>query len=87
VPYYVYIIESELDGSFYKGSSENYLERLENHNRGGSTYTSHKRPWKLVYVEVCQSKTEALRREKSLKKATKERLIALINSPKNIWKS
>jgi putative endonuclease len=43
-----------------------------------------KTPWKLVYVEELSSKKEALIREKNLKKATNERLKALINHTKNI---
>jgi putative endonuclease len=80
----VYIIQSELDNSFYKGFSEDYLKRLSEHNAGKSNYTSTKIPWRLVYVEICESKREALIREKNLKKATRERILVLINSPKNI---
>ena len=84
--YYVYILQSELDNSFYKGFTEDYFVRLVQHNRGESEYTSNKRPWKLVYAEELQTKREALIREKNLKKAAKERLVALINSHKNILK-
>jgi predicted GIY-YIG superfamily endonuclease len=41
-------------------------------------------PWKLVYVEELKTKTEALIREKNLKKADKERILAIISHPKNI---
>jgi putative endonuclease len=82
--YYVYIIQSEMDGSYYKGFSEDYQERLIWHNAGRSTYTSRKIPWKLVHVEIHFTKKEALTREKNLKKATQARLEELIKSPKNI---
>ena len=82
--FYVYIIQSEKDQSYYKGFTENYLLRLEFHNKGCSTYTSRKIPWRFVYIEEVGSKKEGLRREKNLKKATKERIIELINSPKNL---
>ncbi|MBX2888726.1 MAG: GIY-YIG nuclease family protein [Ferruginibacter sp.] len=82
--FYVYIIQSQKDKSFYKGFSENPLARLQQHNNGEAHYTSFKRPWKLVYVEEMKSKRLALIREKNLKKATTERIIALINSQKNI---
>ena len=49
--YYVYILKSELDGTYYKGSSENYLKRLVDHNAGFSHYTSQKIPWELMYVQ------------------------------------
>ena len=86
MPYFVYILQSELDFSYYKGFTENYSERLKQHNAGFSLYTSRKIPWKLVYVEEHVLKTNALKREKNLKKATKDRIEALINSNKNLLK-
>jgi putative endonuclease len=82
--FYVYILQSEFDGSFYKGFSENPLQRLGQHNSGESHYTSLKRPWKLVYIEELADKRSALIREKNLKKATTQRLTEIINSNKNI---
>ena len=82
--YYVYIIESLQDGTFYKGYSEDPLKRLQQHNQGESKYTSGKMPWKLVYVEECASKTEALIRERNLKKADRSRIQTLLVHPKNI---
>jgi putative endonuclease len=69
MPFYVYIIQSEQDSSYYKGFSENCEERLRRHNEGLSAYTSRKMPWKLVYFEEHDSKTSALRREKNLKES------------------
>ena len=82
--YYVYIIKSDLDGSFYKGYTEDPVLRLQRHNNKESIYTSSKVPWKLVYVEEMHSKREALIREKNLKKADHSRIYALIDHPKNI---
>ena len=84
--YYVYIIESEKDGSYYKGFSESPLERLRYHNEGGTSSTRHLIPWKLIYVEELATKREALIRERNLKKATRERIGHLIQDPKNILK-
>ncbi|HMJ45983.1 MAG TPA: GIY-YIG nuclease family protein [Ferruginibacter sp.] len=85
--YYVYIIQSIEDGSFYKGFSENPYKRFEDQNRGNCTYTSSKMPWELKYIEECSSKREALIREKNLKKASLERIKALIESSKNLLNS
>ena len=84
MPYYVYIIQSQVDGSYYKGYSEHPVLRLFQHNNKESNYTSHKTPWSLIYIEEMESKTAALCREKNLKKATAERIKALLNHPKNI---
>ena len=55
--YFVYIIESKKDSSFYIGYTSDLVKRLENHNSGLSTYTSKKIPWKIVYFEKFLNKT------------------------------
>lgn len=82
--YYVYIIQSEVDKSFYKGFSENPAKRLLQHNEGATSGTRYLAPWKLIYVEEMLSKTDALVRERNLKKATRERILALLPHSKNI---
>lgn len=84
MPFYVYIIQSLRDESFYKGFSEDYAKRLLQHNNAECAYTSFKIPWKLVYAEEHLTKRSALIREKNLKKATRERILALISSYKNL---
>ena len=82
--YYVYILESLSNGDYYKGSTENYLKRFEEHNCGESQYTRSQCPWKLIFVQVFNTKSEALKREKQLKKCNKEYLRWLIIQPQNI---
>jgi len=82
--YYVYIIESEQSGIFYKGSTSNYINRLAQHNEDINAYTKGKGPWKLVFVQQFETKTEALLKEKKLKRCNKEYLRWLINQPENI---
>lgn len=84
--YYVYIIQSDFDASYYKGHSDNYLRRISDHNSALSKYTSRKLPWKLVYIEVFASRGEAITRERSLKKYSNEQIRKLIESPNNKWK-
>jgi putative endonuclease len=81
--WFVYIIRSLKDGQYYKGMSTHPRERLLQHNEGTTPSTRPYRPWELVYVETCNSKTEALVREKNLKKATRARIEALLTNPKN----
>ena len=68
MPYYVYIIQSELDGSYYTGSTQDLSERIERHNQGRSKYTKAKRPWKLVYSEEHNDRSAAVNRESALKR-------------------
>ena len=82
--YYVYIIESQQSGIFYKGSTNDYVRRLTEHNEGINDYTKGKGPWKLVFVQKFDTKSEALVKEKKLKRCNKEYLRWLINQPINI---
>ena len=66
--YLVYILQSEMDESFYIGFTSDIIQRLEYHNSGKSRYTSKKMPWKLVYYEEYKTRSEAMIREKFLKK-------------------
>ena len=85
--YYVYIIESLIDGDFYKGVTANYLKRLEEHNKGECQFTRTKLPWRLIFVEEFLSKKAALIREKKLKRCNKDYLRWLINQPTNILRN
>lgn len=82
--YYVYIIKSLKDGTYYKGFTTDYLKRFHEHNFGLTHYTHEKRPWELIYVEILQSKKEALIREKKLKKCNRQYFEWLRNQPINI---
>ncbi|MDF2159305.1 GIY-YIG nuclease family protein [Algoriphagus sp. CAU 1675] len=66
--FYVYILKSERDGSLYVGSSQNPEDRLLKHNRAHKGYTARKRPWKIVHVEKYETKSEALTRERFIKR-------------------
>ena len=73
--WFVYIIQSEFDGSFYVGYTSDLDKRLEAHNNGQSRYTRKKMPWKLVYNESFDTKTEALKRERKIKMKKSRRYI------------
>ena len=57
----------------YVGISEDAERRIAEHNRGSVRSTRPYLPWKLVYVEVMESRTEARKREKYLKSAAGRR--------------
>ncbi|MDJ0645238.1 MAG: GIY-YIG nuclease family protein [Flavobacteriaceae bacterium] len=65
--FYVYILSSKKDESFYIGQTNDLQRRLAFHDEGLSKYTSKKLPWVLVYYEEYKSRTEALKRERFLK--------------------
>jgi putative endonuclease len=79
--YFVYIIESLKDGSYYVGSTQDLNERMERHNQGRSTYTKPKRPWDLVYTEEHPNRSSAIKREKEVKsKKSKEFIEQLLRA-------
>ena len=83
MPFYVYIIQSDADGSYYKGFSLQPLIRLTQHNNKESGYTSNKTPWRLIHLEIFDTKTTALKRERSLKKYSHAQILALSKTYKN----
>ncbi len=82
--FYVYILKSQIDGTYYKGVTMDYLKRLKEHNSGLSEYTSRKMPWKMIYVESHSSKRSALIRELKLKKCKSEYFEWLVLQPSNL---
>ncbi|MFN7313099.1 MAG: GIY-YIG nuclease family protein [Bacteroidota bacterium] len=65
--YTVYILYSDTFDSFYIGYSANVQTRLKQHNDGLTKSTKAKIPWRLVYTEIFQTKSEAIKRERFLK--------------------
>jgi putative endonuclease len=67
--YYVYAIYNKAVNKFYIGQTEDLEFRLVVHNQKLlKGYTSRfDGNWKLIYSEKCQSRKEALIREKQLK--------------------
>ncbi len=79
----VYIIYSIGYDKYYRDYSKNPKNRLAEHNAGESRYTRQYIPWELVYVQSYRTKTEALKREKVLKKYSKAQVKDLIKSNLN----
>ena len=65
--YSTYILQSEKDGKYYIGSTDNLIKRLERHNKGYSRYTKGRGPFLLIYKEGFQTRSEAKKREYYLK--------------------
>ena len=65
--FYVYILQSLKGFSFYVGQCEGLDKRMSKHFDGFSRYTSGKRPLRLVYFEMYETRTLALQREKEIK--------------------
>lgn len=65
--HYVYILQSQTNLKLYKGSTNDLKRRLKEHNDGKVQSTKSGLPWKLIYYEAFENKTDALREELFLK--------------------
>lgn len=76
----VYMLECA-DGSLYTGWTNDIEKRMAAHSAGrGSRYTRSRLPVSLRYVEPCDGRSEAMRREqeiKALSRAEKLRLMEI----------
>ena len=68
MPYFVYILRSIKDGSYYIGSTRDLSSRLERHNQGRSKYTKANRPWEVIYSETHFNRSAAMKRGREIKK-------------------
>lgn len=73
--YVVYILEDQQDKTWYTGFTTNLKERLQDHAKKQSPYTSKKGGLKLIYAELYLNKQDALGREKFLKSGAGHRFI------------
>lgn len=75
---YTYIVECR-DGTYYTGWTTDIDRRIRVHNAGkGAKYTRSRLPVKLVYMEIWETKQQAMQREayiKRLSRKEKEKLI------------
>ena len=79
--YFVYILRSRANRTYYVGATRNLRQRLNKHNSGGSLFTRSRRPWDLVYVEDRPTMPEALARERAIKhRKSREYIEGLIRS-------
>ncbi|HBM45635.1 TPA: endonuclease [Patescibacteria group bacterium] len=65
--YFVYILASLKNNSYYVGSCEDIEERLSRHNNGYVRSTKVFTPWKLVYKEKYDTLSLARKRELQIK--------------------
>ena len=70
---YCYIVECA-DGTYYTGWAVDPEKRVQVHNKGrGAKYTRTRRPVKLVYVEEQPDRVTAMKRERAIKKMTRDK--------------
>ncbi|GJQ63061.1 MAG: hypothetical protein SCALA702_21140 [Melioribacteraceae bacterium] len=73
--YSLYILQSLNHNKFYVGISSNPERRLEFHNTIEKGFTSRYRPWRIVFVKKCDSKSTALQLERKVKSWKSKKMI------------
>jgi putative endonuclease len=66
--HFVYILYSELSESYYTGETLDPDLRLRKHISNHTGYTSIAKDWRIVFQKECDSKSEALKLERRIKK-------------------
>lgn len=70
---FCYIVECA-DGTYYTGWAVDPEKRVKVHNAGrGAKYTKMRLPVRLVYVEEQPDRVTAMKRERAIKKMTREK--------------
>ena len=86
--YYIYIITNPGRTTLYIGMTSNLGRRLQEHqkNKGNpETFAGRYYCYNLIYYEVYKTPTEAIEREKELKKWSWKKKEALINAVNPDW--
>ncbi len=82
----VYILASKPNGTLYVGVTSDLVRRIWQHrNDAVEGFTRRYRVHRLVYLEQFRSMTEAIEREKELKKWRRAWKLALIEQANPAW--
>ena len=73
--YHAYILYSDKLGKFYTGHTRDLLKRCVEHNEGKSIFTRTGIPWRLVFSQKMDSKSEASLLELKIKKRGAKRFL------------
>ena len=85
--YYVYILASKRNGTLYIGVTNNLLKRVYEHrNDFVDGFTKKYHVHDLVYYEVYSNITDAITREKRMKKWRRQWKIGLIEKTNPQWR-
>lgn len=84
--WYVYLLRCA-DDSYYTGVTTDLVRRLDEHNfddKKAAKYTRARRPLKMVYFELCDSRSDAGSREYEIRKSPRKKKIELARSMNEI---
>ncbi len=84
---FVYILASQRNGTLYIGVTSNLIRRIYEHKQGlFEGFTKKYNVKNLVYYEIFEDITEAIKREKELKGWKRNKKIILIEKDNKEWR-
>ncbi|MBF8150134.1 GIY-YIG nuclease family protein [Winogradskyella sp. F6397] len=85
--WYIYIMANKFNGTIYIGITDNIDERVKEHKLkvNPNSFTAKYNCYKLVYFEEFENSSEAIIREKRLKKWKRDWKINLIENMNPSW--
>jgi len=87
MPFYVYILASQRNGTLYIGSTDNLVRRVSEHREGLIPgFTSRYRVKSLVWYTVFENRDDAFRRERQMKVWRRAWKIELIEKTNPGWR-
>ncbi|MFP4469122.1 MAG: GIY-YIG nuclease family protein [Bacteroidales bacterium] len=76
----LYILQSQKNGRYYVGSTDNFQRRFTEHNGGQTKSTRNGIPWIAVFNFEFQNSTHGLKAERRIKSLKSKKIIqGLIN--------
>jgi putative endonuclease len=66
--FHTYVRKSKSTGRFYIGHTENLTKRIFEHNNNRTASIKNRGPWELFYSEELATRSDAMRRERQLKR-------------------
>ena len=73
--WFTYILYSQKLDKYYVGFTHDLSLRLQRHNSGWGKFTHAGIPWKLVYFEEFTTKSDAIKREREIKRKKSRKYI------------
>ena len=87
MPFYVYILASQRNGTLYIGSTDNLVRRVGEHREGQIPgFTSRYRVKMLVWYQAFETRDDAFRRERQMKVWRRAWKIELIEKTNPGWR-
>ena len=76
--FFVYILYSLGSDAFYRGQTNDMVERLKRHNSGYENFTKNGIPWTLLWITEKKTRKEALLLEKKMKNLSRKKLVSFM---------